>query len=57
MAHKLIDLVADHADELNCRAEVEGIADLLQTGTGAHRQRTSRRPVHTPDCGTFARTG
>jgi carboxylate-amine ligase len=38
MAHKLIDLVADHADELGCRAEVEGIADLLQTGTGAHRQ-------------------
>jgi carboxylate-amine ligase len=38
MAHKLIDLVADHADELDCRAEVEGIADLLQTGTGAHRQ-------------------
>jgi carboxylate-amine ligase len=38
MAHKLIELVADHADELNCRPEVEGIADLLQTGTGAHRQ-------------------
>jgi glutamate---cysteine ligase / carboxylate-amine ligase len=38
MAHKLIDLVADHADELGCRAEVEGIGDLLLTGTGAHRQ-------------------
>jgi carboxylate-amine ligase len=38
MTHKLIELVADHSDALGCRAEVEGIADLLQTGTGAHRQ-------------------
>jgi glutamate---cysteine ligase / carboxylate-amine ligase len=38
MAHKLLELVADHAEELGCRAELEGIADLLQAGTGAHRQ-------------------
>jgi glutamate---cysteine ligase / carboxylate-amine ligase len=38
MAHKLLELVADHAEELGCRPELEGIADLLQSGTGAHRQ-------------------
>ena len=38
MALRLIELVADHADELGCRAEVEGIKDLLEIGTGAHRQ-------------------
>ena len=27
-----------HADELGCRAELDGVEDLLADGTGAHRQ-------------------
>ena len=38
MARGLIELLSDHADELGCRHELEGIEDLLQEGTGAHRQ-------------------
>jgi carboxylate-amine ligase len=38
MALKLIELIAANADELGCRDEVEGIKDLLDAGTGAHRQ-------------------
>jgi glutamate---cysteine ligase / carboxylate-amine ligase len=38
MARKLIDLVAEDAEALGCRDELEGIKDLLQIGTGAHRQ-------------------
>ena len=38
MARGLIQLLGDHADELGCRHELEGIEDLLQHGTGAHRQ-------------------
>lgn len=38
MARGLVALLADHADELGCRHELEGIEDLLEHGTGAHRQ-------------------
>ncbi len=38
MALKLIDLVSDNAVELGCREELEGIKELLEIGTGAHRQ-------------------
>ena len=38
MARELIVRLADHADELGCRDELEGIEDLLSNGTGAHRQ-------------------
>jgi carboxylate-amine ligase len=38
MALKLIELVSANADELGCREELEGIKDLLDAGTGAHRQ-------------------
>ena len=38
MARDLVALLAPNADQLGCRAELEGIEDLLQGGTGAHRQ-------------------
>jgi gamma-glutamyl:cysteine ligase YbdK (ATP-grasp superfamily) len=31
-------MLSDHAQELGCRAELEGVKDLLTRGTGAHRQ-------------------
>ena len=38
MARDLVELLGDHADELGCRAELDGIEELLEGGTGAHRQ-------------------
>jgi glutamate---cysteine ligase / carboxylate-amine ligase len=38
MARRLLDQLSEHAEELGCRAELEGIGDLLERGTGAHRQ-------------------
>lgn len=38
IARRLLEQLADHADELGCRAELDGIEDLLDGGTGAHRQ-------------------
>jgi carboxylate-amine ligase len=38
MAHDLVVLLSEHADALGCRAELEGVEDLLANGTGAHRQ-------------------
>jgi carboxylate-amine ligase len=38
MVRELVALLAPHADELGCRAELEGIEDLLTNGTGSHRQ-------------------
>jgi glutamate---cysteine ligase / carboxylate-amine ligase len=38
MAHDLVVLLGDHADELGCRPQLEEVEDLLANGTGAHRQ-------------------
>jgi carboxylate-amine ligase len=38
MASGLIARLGPNADTLGCRAELEGIEDLLENGTGAHRQ-------------------
>ncbi|MDX6580943.1 MAG: glutamate---cysteine ligase / carboxylate-amine ligase [Solirubrobacterales bacterium] len=38
MARTLVARLAPNADELGCRAELDGIEDLLVNGTGAHRQ-------------------
>ena len=38
MARDLLEILAPHADELGCRAELDGVGDLLESGTGAHRQ-------------------
>jgi carboxylate-amine ligase len=38
MARNVIALLTPNADELGCRAELESVADLLERGTGAHRQ-------------------
>jgi glutamate---cysteine ligase / carboxylate-amine ligase len=38
MAERMLDELAEHADELGCRAELEGVRDLLEHGTGARRQ-------------------
>ncbi len=38
MARGLMEMLAPHADALGCRAELDGVADLLENGTGAHRQ-------------------
>ncbi len=38
MARDLVALLADHAEEVGCASELEGVEDLLVNGTGAHRQ-------------------
>ena len=38
MVRELVELLAPHADELGCPAELDGIEDLLIKGTGSHRQ-------------------
>jgi glutamate---cysteine ligase / carboxylate-amine ligase len=38
MAHGLVELLAENAAELDCEPELESIDDLVQNGTGAHRQ-------------------
>jgi carboxylate-amine ligase len=38
MAHGLVGLLAEDADALGCREELESVEDLLANGTGAHRQ-------------------
>ena len=38
MAHELVELLAEDADALGCREELESVEDLLTNGTGAHRQ-------------------
>ena len=38
MAHDLVVLLGEHADAVGCRAELEGVEDLIVNGTGAHRQ-------------------
>ena len=38
MARGLVETLAPHAAALGCGAELDGIEDLLVTGTGAHRQ-------------------
>jgi carboxylate-amine ligase len=38
MAERMLDELAEHADELGCRNELEGVRDLLAHGTGARRQ-------------------
>jgi carboxylate-amine ligase len=38
MAARLLDELAEHAQELGCDAELEGVRDLLDGETGAHRQ-------------------
>ncbi len=37
-AHDLVALLAEDADALGCRDELESVGDLLTNGTGAHRQ-------------------
>ncbi len=38
MALALLDELADHAAELGCSAELEGVRDLVEGGTGSRRQ-------------------
>jgi glutamate---cysteine ligase / carboxylate-amine ligase len=38
LARRLLERLAPHADELGCLREFEGIEDLVERGTGAHRQ-------------------
>ena len=38
MARDLIVRLRPHAEELGCKPELEGLADLLDHGSGAHRQ-------------------
>ena len=38
MVRELVELLHPDADELGCRAELDGIEDLLANGTGSHRQ-------------------
>jgi carboxylate-amine ligase len=38
MASQLLEELREHAEELGCDAEMEGVRDLIEGGTGAHRQ-------------------
>jgi glutamate---cysteine ligase / carboxylate-amine ligase len=38
MVRRMCDELAEHAEELGCAAELEGVRDLLANGTGARRQ-------------------
>jgi carboxylate-amine ligase len=38
MALDLVDQLRDHAVEMRCDAELEGIRDIVERGTGAQRQ-------------------
>jgi carboxylate-amine ligase len=38
MARELLDELREHAQELGCEAELEGIAEICDEGTGARRQ-------------------
>ncbi len=39
MANNLLDELREHAQEVGCEAELEGVRALIDAGTGAHRQR------------------
>jgi carboxylate-amine ligase len=38
LLEELIELVREDAEALGCVAEIEGLRDILQRGTSAHRQ-------------------
>jgi carboxylate-amine ligase len=38
MASRLLDELREHAQEVGCEAELDGIRVLVERGTGAHRQ-------------------
>jgi glutamate---cysteine ligase / carboxylate-amine ligase len=38
MATNLLDELREHAEELGCENELEGVRELIEGGTGAHRQ-------------------
>ena len=42
MAERLLEELAENAQELGCENELEGVRDLLEHGTGAHRQLAMR---------------
>jgi glutamate---cysteine ligase / carboxylate-amine ligase len=39
LAHRLHDRLREHAQDLGSANELEGVADLLERGNGAYRQR------------------
>jgi carboxylate-amine ligase len=46
LARRLYDRLREHAQDLGSEAELEGILDLLERGTGAHRQRVVYEANH-----------
>jgi carboxylate-amine ligase len=46
LARRLYDRLADHAKDLGAASELEGILDLIERGTGAHRQRVVYEANH-----------
>jgi carboxylate-amine ligase len=38
MVRRMLDQLAEHAQELGCEAELAGVEDLIENGTGARRQ-------------------
>ena len=39
MARDLVERLKPHAQDLNCEAELEGVLDIVEGGTGSQRQR------------------
>jgi glutamate---cysteine ligase / carboxylate-amine ligase len=39
LARRLVDRLREHAQDLGSEAELEGVVDLIERGSGAHRQR------------------
>jgi len=38
LASRLLDELREHAEQLGCEEEIDGVRDLIEKGTGAHRQ-------------------
>jgi carboxylate-amine ligase len=39
LARRLVDRLREHAQDLGSEAELDGVVDLIERGSGAHRQR------------------
>jgi carboxylate-amine ligase len=46
LARRLYDRLAGHAQDLGAASELEGVLDLIERGTGAHRQRVVYEANH-----------
>jgi carboxylate-amine ligase len=46
LARRLVDRLREHAQDLGSEAELDGVVDLIERGSGAHRQRVVYEANH-----------